>query len=188
MFLLAQDLQVQRDNYFVALYSHKVYHNTDKALVKQIMTAFDERFYKALSNAMLGYKNCTVADFLHHLHGNYGQITSTMIIDSEAKMSASFNPAAPIENLFAQISNGQDLTVAAGVPYLDIQLVTKTYDLIYKTGVHNDACKELNCRAMARKTYARLWEHFTTAHHELHQLQTAARLLGYTANNAKYIE
>eukprot|EP00957_Ditylum_brightwellii_P003290 249675-Ditylum_brightwellii.AAC.1 len=58
-FLLAQDLQVQRDNYFMALYLHKVYFNMDKALVKQIMTAFDERFYKALRNAMVGYKNHT---------------------------------------------------------------------------------------------------------------------------------
>eukprot|EP00957_Ditylum_brightwellii_P093312 7105909-Ditylum_brightwellii.AAC.1 len=132
MFLLAQDLQAQRDNYFMALYSHKLYHNTDKALVKQIMTVFDECFYKALCNAMVGYKNCTVVDFLH-LHGNYGQIMSTMITDLEAKMSALFNPAAPIKDLFVQISDGQDLTVAAGMPYSDIQLVTKAYDLIYKT-------------------------------------------------------
>eukprot|EP00957_Ditylum_brightwellii_P179473 13671883-Ditylum_brightwellii.AAC.1 len=113
---------------------------------------------------------------------------STMITDLEAKMSTPFNPAAPIKDLFVQISEGQDLAVAAGMPYLDIQLVTKTYDLIYKTGIHNNACKEWNRRAMARKTYARLQEHFTTAHRELRQLQAAARQLGYTANNAKYVE
>eukprot|EP00957_Ditylum_brightwellii_P055556 4210746-Ditylum_brightwellii.AAC.1 len=112
----------------------------------------------------------------------------TMITDSEAKMGALFNPAAPIKDLFAQISDGQDLAVAAGMPYSDIQLVTKMYDLIYKTGVHNDACKEWNHRAMARKTYEQLQEHFTTAHRELHQLQTVARQSGYMANNAEYIE
>eukprot|EP00957_Ditylum_brightwellii_P179492 13673805-Ditylum_brightwellii.AAC.1 len=119
------------------------------------MTTFDERFYKALPNTMVGYKNRTVADFLHHLYRNYGQITSTMITDLEAKMSALLNPAAPIKDLFAQISNRQDLPVAAGMPYLDIQL---------------------------------LQEHFTTAHRELHQLQTAARQSGNTTNNAMYIK
>eukprot|EP00957_Ditylum_brightwellii_P162791 12396775-Ditylum_brightwellii.AAC.1 len=62
------------------------------------------------------------------------------------------------------------------------------YNLIYKTGMHTNACKEWNYRAMARKTYAQLQEHFTTAHHKLHQLQIAARQLEYMANNAKYVE
>eukprot|EP00957_Ditylum_brightwellii_P201369 15325336-Ditylum_brightwellii.AAC.1 len=79
---------MQRDNYFMALYLLKLYFNMDKALVKQIVPAFDEHFYKALHNAMVGYNNYTVADFLHHLYKNYGQITSTMITDSKAKMIA----------------------------------------------------------------------------------------------------
>eukprot|EP00957_Ditylum_brightwellii_P075393 5729663-Ditylum_brightwellii.AAC.1 len=72
-------------------------------------------------------------------------------------MASPFNPAAPIEDLFEQISNGQDLAIAAGVPFSEIQLA-------------------------ADKTYANLLDHFTQAHCELHQLQTAARNAGYTAN------
>eukprot|EP00957_Ditylum_brightwellii_P027488 2077963-Ditylum_brightwellii.AAC.1 len=67
-----------------------------------------------------------------------------MITKSESKMAQPFNPAAPIEDLFEQLSDGQDLAIAAGVPYSENQLVTKAYDLIFKTGVHSDACQEWN--------------------------------------------
>eukprot|EP00957_Ditylum_brightwellii_P061546 4670485-Ditylum_brightwellii.AAC.1 len=59
-------------------------------------------------------------------------------------MAQPFNPAAPIEDLFEQIDDGQDLAVAAGLPYSDIKLATKVYDLICKAEVHNDACKKWN--------------------------------------------
>eukprot|EP00957_Ditylum_brightwellii_P143931 10967293-Ditylum_brightwellii.AAC.1 len=61
-------------------------------------------------------------------------------------MAQQFNPAVLLEDLFEQINDGQDLAIAAGIPYSDIQLTTKAYNLIFKTGVHNDACHEWNCR------------------------------------------
>eukprot|EP00957_Ditylum_brightwellii_P173964 13244567-Ditylum_brightwellii.AAC.1 len=128
------------------------------------MSAFNERLYKAIHNGIWGYRNRRAANFLHHLYGNYGQITSTMITESDTNMAKPFDPAAPIEDLFAQISNRQDLAVAAGVPYLEMQLVMKTYDLIFKTGVYNDACKEWNRRAAADKMYANLQLDFTQTH------------------------
>eukprot|EP00957_Ditylum_brightwellii_P194433 14807868-Ditylum_brightwellii.AAC.1 len=97
-------------------------------------------------------------------------------------MAQPFNPAAPIEDLFEQISNRQDLAIAAGVPYLENQLVTKTFNLIFKTGVHNDRCWEWNRCPVVDNTYANLLDHFTQACCELHQLQTAARNAGYSAN------
>eukprot|EP00957_Ditylum_brightwellii_P089209 6793760-Ditylum_brightwellii.AAC.1 len=100
-------------------------------------------------------------------------------------MAQPFNPASPIENLFKQVSNGQDLAFAAGVPYLENQPVTKTFDLIIKTGVHNNACQEWNRCLVVDKTYANLLDHFTQAHRELHQLQTAARNTGHSTNLVK---
>eukprot|EP00957_Ditylum_brightwellii_P151160 11509720-Ditylum_brightwellii.AAC.1 len=100
-------------------------------------------------------------------------------------MAQPFNPAAPIEDLFEQISNRQDLAIADGVPFSEVQLVTKAYDLIFKMGVHNEACREWNQKQTADKTYLNLLDHFTRAHRKLHQLQTAARNAGYTANLVK---
>eukprot|EP00957_Ditylum_brightwellii_P196812 14994627-Ditylum_brightwellii.AAC.1 len=106
-----------------------------------------------------------------------------MIANSEVKMAQPFNPAAPIEDLFEQINNGQDLVVAAGLPFLDTQLATKAYDLIYKTGFHNNVCKKWNCCLAVDRAYTNLQDHFTQVHRELHQLQSAAQKSGYTINN-----
>eukprot|EP00957_Ditylum_brightwellii_P097246 7405958-Ditylum_brightwellii.AAC.1 len=99
-------------------------------------------------------------------------------------MSKPFNPGAPIKDLFKQINDGQDLAIAAEIPYSKMQLINKAYDLIFKTGVHNDVCKEWNRKPAADKTYANFQLHFTTAHRELHQLQIAAHQAGYYANSA----
>eukprot|EP00957_Ditylum_brightwellii_P013480 1017195-Ditylum_brightwellii.AAC.1 len=94
-----------------------------------------------------------------------------MITKSEANMTKPFNPAAPIEDLFEQINDGQDLAISAEIPYSKVQLINKAYDLIFKTGVHNDACKDWNQKPAADKTYANFQLHFTKAHRELHHLQ-----------------
>eukprot|EP00957_Ditylum_brightwellii_P052527 3983478-Ditylum_brightwellii.AAC.1 len=181
-FFLQQDLQTGRDNYFAALYNFQLYANMDKALVKQIMPTFDERFYKAIRDGIVEYRNRTVADFLHHMYRNYSQITLTMITKSEANMAKPFNLVALIEDLFTQISNGQDLAVAAEIPYSEMQLVTKAYGLIFKTGIHDDACKEWIWNGVVDKIYPNLQLHFTRAYIELHQLQTAACQAGYSVN------
>eukprot|EP00957_Ditylum_brightwellii_P153435 11677905-Ditylum_brightwellii.AAC.1 len=99
-FILQHNLQAQQDQYYSCLHRFQVYKNTDKAIIKQICAAFDEKFYKALQHGIVGYNNRSAADFLHHMYGNYGQINSTMITESEGKMAQPFNLAAPIEDLF----------------------------------------------------------------------------------------
>eukprot|EP00957_Ditylum_brightwellii_P004651 354024-Ditylum_brightwellii.AAC.1 len=69
-----------------------------------------------------------------------------------------------------------------------MQLVTKAYDLIFKTGIHNNACKEWIRKVAADKTYPNLQLHFIRAHRELHQLQTAACQAGYSVNIAEVEE
>eukprot|EP00957_Ditylum_brightwellii_P095019 7236029-Ditylum_brightwellii.AAC.1 len=95
-FLLQKYLQASRDNYFVVLYNYKVYASTDRALVKQIISAFDEQFYKAIRDGIVGYRNRTSANFLYHLYGNCCQIILTMVTESEANVAKPFDPAASI--------------------------------------------------------------------------------------------
>eukprot|EP00957_Ditylum_brightwellii_P113644 8664168-Ditylum_brightwellii.AAC.1 len=57
IFLLQHNLQAQRDHYYVELNAFVIYQNTDKTLTKQILSSFDDRFYKALCNDIVGYNN-----------------------------------------------------------------------------------------------------------------------------------
>eukprot|EP00957_Ditylum_brightwellii_P147022 11193723-Ditylum_brightwellii.AAC.1 len=103
-------------------------------------------------------------------------------------MSQQSNPAAPIEDLFEQLNGEQDLVAAAGLSYSKIQLVTKAFGLIFKTGVHNKAYHKWNCCPMAGKMCVNFQEHFTRAHHKLHQLQSVARNAKCSVNNIKEVE
>eukprot|EP00957_Ditylum_brightwellii_P020554 1549608-Ditylum_brightwellii.AAC.1 len=64
-----------------------------------------------------------------------------------------------------------------------MQLITKTFTLIFQTGVHNYACGKWNRKSANQKTFANLQMHFTQSQREVHQLQSATRQAGYTTNN-----
>eukprot|EP00957_Ditylum_brightwellii_P125062 9532719-Ditylum_brightwellii.AAC.1 len=70
------------------------------------MSSFNERFYKALQDGLVGYRNRTAANFLQDICGNYCQFTLMVITESEINMAESFNLAVPINDLFTQISDG----------------------------------------------------------------------------------
>eukprot|EP00957_Ditylum_brightwellii_P106920 8156970-Ditylum_brightwellii.AAC.1 len=76
----------------------------------------------------------------------------------------------------------QDLATAGENAYSDVQLTNIAYNLIFSTGVHNDACKEWIRLTAAGQTRAAFKPHFTAAHQMLHKIQTSAARVGYTAN------
>eukprot|EP00957_Ditylum_brightwellii_P051327 3892084-Ditylum_brightwellii.AAC.1 len=100
-------------------------------------------------------------------------------------MSQPFNPALPIEDFYEQIDNEQMLMEAANTLFAKNQLITKAFNLIFVTGVHNEDCKEWRHRPAANKTWINFRMHFTDVHEELMELQEAAQQAGYTANMAE---
>eukprot|EP00957_Ditylum_brightwellii_P035807 2714776-Ditylum_brightwellii.AAC.2 len=75
-----------------------------------------------------------------------------------------FKPSLPIEDFFEQFNEVQDLCAASGAPYSDAQLNNIAYDLIFRTAVHNDGCKEWIWRPLADKTWATFRPHFMEQH------------------------
>eukprot|EP00957_Ditylum_brightwellii_P024773 1871988-Ditylum_brightwellii.AAC.1 len=69
--------------------------------------------------------------------------------------------------------------------FTENQLVTKAFNLIFVTGVHNDACKEWRRKAPTNKTWINFCTHFTDVHKELMELQEAVQQTRYTANMAE---
>eukprot|EP00957_Ditylum_brightwellii_P065458 4966049-Ditylum_brightwellii.AAC.1 len=68
-------------------------------------------------------------------------------------MNQAFNPALPIEDFFEQMDEGQMLMDAVNAPFTKNQLVSKAFNLIFVTGVHNAACKEWRRKAPNDKTW-----------------------------------
>eukprot|EP00957_Ditylum_brightwellii_P121012 9228811-Ditylum_brightwellii.AAC.1 len=120
---------------------------------------------------------------LMHLFNTYGQITSTMLCTSAKKMRTPYNPAAPIKEMFRQIDEANDLALDANSPYQDIQLVNIRYDLVFRSAILNDACQAWKRLPDTSQTWAQFKLHFSEAHNEMQEMQTAAQEMGYAAAN-----
>eukprot|EP00957_Ditylum_brightwellii_P208464 15357588-Ditylum_brightwellii.AAC.1 len=90
-------------------------------------------------------------------------------------MSQPFNPALPIKDFFEQIDDGQMLMDATNTQFTENQLVTKVFNLIFVTGVPNDACNEWRRKAPANEAWIFFCTHFTDVHKEFMEVQEAAQ-------------
>eukprot|EP00957_Ditylum_brightwellii_P137794 10504758-Ditylum_brightwellii.AAC.1 len=68
-----------------------------------------------------------------------------------------------MEEFFEQFDVAQDLCTAGHNPYSDVQLINIGFDLIFRTAVHNDACKEWLRRPPADK-HGQIFAHTSLRH------------------------
>eukprot|EP00957_Ditylum_brightwellii_P096090 7320598-Ditylum_brightwellii.AAC.1 len=69
---------------------------------------------------------------MEHLYNNHGRITHTMLQDSYTRMTAPYSLFAPIEDLLEQINAAQDLAPANGTGYMDAEIVSIAFALIFQ--------------------------------------------------------
>eukprot|EP00957_Ditylum_brightwellii_P171943 13090841-Ditylum_brightwellii.AAC.1 len=98
-------------------------------------------------------------------------------------MRSPYNPAAPMEEVFQQINEANDLAQDANSPFQDRQLVNIGYDLVFHSGVLHDACRIWKRLPDATQTWPQFKLHFSKAHDEMQEMQTAAQEMGYAAAN-----
>eukprot|EP00957_Ditylum_brightwellii_P050539 3832978-Ditylum_brightwellii.AAC.1 len=176
MDLIRQDHKAAITRYYTAL-------NVDKTLKKQLIQAVHPMYTSALRVPLMGFTNVPTNQMIQHLYQNYSCVSPAMLANADARLRERFDPTMPIEMLFTCMDEVQDLVTAGDNAYTDVQLINIAYNLIFSTGVHNDACKEWIRLTTARRTWATFKPHFTETHRLLHKMQTSAARAGYTANN-----
>jgi len=102
-FMTPAEIENERQTHRAELVAFQTYHNCDKALQNQLITAVEERYIKGLHQGIVGYSNRTTYKFLAHLYAHYGIITPSMLQESYAKMTQPYNPAMPIKMFFEQL-------------------------------------------------------------------------------------
>eukprot|EP00957_Ditylum_brightwellii_P204666 15340340-Ditylum_brightwellii.AAC.1 len=141
-FMAAADAETVQQQHRADLIAYTKYNIVDKALKNQLLSVINSRYTKALQQGMFGLNNPTTHDILEHLYTNYGYVTPHMMTQADTHIRQAFNPSLPMEDFFEQFDVAQDLCTAGHNPYLDVQLFNIRFDLIFRTAVHNDACKE----------------------------------------------
>eukprot|EP00957_Ditylum_brightwellii_P155627 11846311-Ditylum_brightwellii.AAC.1 len=170
-------------NHKAAITCYYMALKVDKELKKQIVDSVHPMYTSAICAPLMGFTNISSFVIVQHLYQNYSCVSPTMLEEVDNKLCNKFNPSFAIKVLFTRIDAIHGLAPAGNNAYMNAQLTNKAYNLIFSTGIHNDACKKWLQIMPGTRTWATFKTHFTEAHCLLHQMQTSAAKVGYTANN-----
>ena len=105
-----------------------------------------------------GFVGITTLDILQHLYDNYGVISAVHLADNDDKLRETYAPSQPIESLFYRFEAAVEYADAANRPCVPDQLVSRTFLLILKTNMYNDAYKLWQVKLFTEQT----WPNFKT--------------------------
>jgi hypothetical protein len=112
----------------------RLYHDTDKALLRCIIAATPATYIDALSDNEFGFANVTTLALLTHLHTTYGALTPADRDNNLARMHTAWSPPVLIKVLFKQLEEGQRFAQAAAEPIADTVLTRIGYQIVMKSG------------------------------------------------------
>eukprot|EP00957_Ditylum_brightwellii_P021154 1594438-Ditylum_brightwellii.AAC.1 len=96
-------------------------------------------------------------------------------------MKKDYHAMLPIKHLAEQIEMAITIAGNANQPYTAAQVLSISYNLVFKTDVYKDACKEWRNKSAADKTWPNFKHHFAAAYADNLEEKTATGM-GYSAN------
>jgi hypothetical protein len=168
--------------YKESLANFQQFNNVTNALRKQIMNGIDEAYYKPLFNQHTGYNNVSVPAMLTHLFEKHGKIKPADLALNDERLCTAWDGAEPFELVIARIDECVEFASAGGDPYTAQQILTKAMNIVFKTGLYNDAVREWNRQGPALKTYANFQTHFIAAQEQLDDEQANMKQAGFGAH------
>jgi hypothetical protein len=147
-----------------ALGEYDLYHNTDKALKQQAISAIEPIYLRALKHRITKFSNVTTQQIIAHLYRTYANITANDLEENDKRFRAPFDPNQPFETIISQIDDATDFAIAGETPYTNEQIVSNAYNLVYNTGMFETACREWRRLPAADKTWTRFQQDFSQAH------------------------
>eukprot|EP00957_Ditylum_brightwellii_P104424 7953550-Ditylum_brightwellii.AAC.2 len=132
--------------------AYKLCTAVDTTLRNQFTRTVDETYLLSLKNQYTGYVQSMTIAILQHLYATYGRIKPTKLDKNNKAMKKDYDATLPIEHLAEQIETAVTIAGNTNQPYTAAQVLSIVYNLIFKTGVYKDACKEWRNKAAADKT------------------------------------
>jgi hypothetical protein len=157
----------------------RLYHDVDRALVRQIIAATPAIYLSALNDRQAGFSRVTCLEMLTHLKSKYGKVTMEMKDENTRRMAAAWQPPTPIDTLFQQLEDGVYFATAANEPLVDTTVARMGYNIIAATGLFTEACRDWCLLDPAAQTFATFQDHFR-------KMDNYRRLTSVTSASAGY--
>jgi len=154
---------------------------------KQMLKAIPHVYLKELEDDMHGFAHLTPLQVLQHMKTTYGSITPQDLEHNLKELEAPWDPATPLETLFANGIKCRQLAQAGGDPISDQTYIRKIIQVLTDSGVFTQAIHEWNIKPLADKTVANLRIHFYLADKErrLNDKSTKATLQAHATQQPK---
>jgi len=124
---------------------------------------------------------------MEHIWSTYGKITTLDLTANEERMYSNWNPPTPIETLYEQLTDGQQFAMQGGETIHDSQLVRKGYEIIRRTGLFTEDCKEWRKIPEDEQTFDNFKQFFTAAGDDRRKNSATNGSSGYSANTIEEI-
>ena len=119
----------------------------------QLLAAVDNIFICSLKHPYIVYDNVTVLQLLTHLYTTYTQISSGDLAFNEERMTRDYEPNIPIEHLFLQTKEAVAYAGHGGDSIPAVTITNRAYNLIFKTGIFVDNCRDWKRLPAAQKIW-----------------------------------
>ena len=140
--------------------------SAERISVKLALDSMAELYYNNLKHTHTGYANVTLRQLLEHLVTTYDDIYQFDLEKNQEKMTARYDPNAPIETLFGQITDRVAYAELGEAPFTPKQIVDIALLCLSKAGVFNDYLKEWNRLPLLNRDWTSFRVHFSKAHRE----------------------
>ena len=124
-----------------------------KALKRQLISAVEPIYLRALKAQHIGYGNRTLAELFNHLMTSYGIITPTELETNMMQLKEQWDPNQPFEMLIDQVERAVDYADAGGDPLSTATILNTAYNHMFKTGIYFLECKDWNAKTTPEKTW-----------------------------------
>ena len=173
---------IRRYNHAVS--SYQTYQAVRTALQNQIISAVDPTYLQALCDSDFAFADVAPYQMLAHLKSTYGKMTGVEVEQNRARLSESWDPTSPIEDLWARITEIRRIATNAAQPIGEPAIIALVLPMFERTGLFLHSVNSWNTLETDEQTYAKFVSHFTRANELRITALTSADVRYADANSA----
>ena len=126
----------------------------EQALCTQIIEAVEHEYLDALHHINTDMINETIPEILEFLQTNYGRITEEELVQKEEDLcNYDYNPQAPVDKVFSQVTLFQDLCTITNNDKMDKQLCQIAFLIFNRARAFVDSLKKWNKKDTTQKSF-----------------------------------
>ena len=146
--------------------------NVDKCLKKQLNRAIPDLYLKRFKNRLTNTITTPIPTILQYLFSTYGKITSDKVTAVESALRTKvFDITQPMEVMYNEVEDLQELATAGSMPFSDPQLVSLGIQLLKNMHDFETGLTSWYARLPATNTWPNFKLHFEDAYQALRNVR-----------------